>query len=796
MNRGMTFGVLLMLSGLVLACGGEEGSADPNAASEATQDGAAAVAQVCNGARHTCVMRATGEVFCSGRNLDGELGDGTAQTRWTWVPVQGVSGATQLACRGGHSCAITGSGVFCWGQNTNGQLGAGNADVTHSAVQVQGLTDATQLAIGEGFSCARRSSGAVSCWGDGSNGRLGNGATDPSASPVAVSGLSDAVEVAAGRAHACASKADGTVVCWGAARSGQVGQGGERPRDSVTPIAAQGVAGATHVAAGGNHSCAVTASGVMCWGQNNYGQSGAGEENIMVPTAVAGLTGATQLRLARSRTCALVGGGAVQCWGYNNHTAQLLGVGSEEQKVTTPTNVIGLTGIRDFDTSGASTSGSACGLNAANQLWCWGTAADGRFGNGEPRSLHQAAVVQADVNALAAPASTPATFAASAAGLEAETSFEVGSHTVCGVKDGQVLCFGSGADGRLGTGSTRANPSGGAVPAAGITDAVQVSTGLTRTCALRKDGSVACWGKLTSRVSTSSPIAMEGISDARAINVGGSADTMSLCVVHQDGGVSCAGSPLGERGETSLTATRVAGLSDITQVNVGTDSACALQASGKVFCWGSARYGQLGNGSDERSATPVEVSGIRDAVDIGGGGYNQCALRRSGAVSCWGSGDDGQLANGETGREANSATPVAISGLRGVASLSKFGDSMCAAQRNGAGSCWGANDFGQTGHDDADTDDVTSPWEYMRNNTEATSALGDIIEMGCGWNFCCALHASGGVSCAGSTPVEQDGADNNTIRNAVLSFFTANQTIRSATPVPASITYSVHNSED
>ncbi|MEZ4340882.1 MAG: hypothetical protein R3B82_30025 [Sandaracinaceae bacterium] len=761
-KRGWMLGLALALA--MSGCGGdeEEGSSGGGGSEQGEQGGGdtpaepaapPVTAQVCTANEHSCVMRATGEVFCSGRNLDGQLGDGTAQTRWSWVPVQGVSGARQIACGGSHTCALTGSGVFCWGTNEKGELGAGHTDPAHAAVQVQGLTDATQLALGDDFGCARRASGAVSCWGEGSSGRLGNNTTEASSSPVEVSGLTDAVEVTAGRAHACARKADGSVVCWGAGSSGQLGQGGgDRPSDSTTPVVAQNVAGATQVAAGGNHTCAITGAGVMCWGQNNYGQSGAGESNITLPAAVTGLSGATDLQLATYRTCALVAEGGVQCWGYNNYVGELLGVGSQEEKVTTPTAVTGLTGIVRFDTSASGTSATACGLNGANDLWCWGTAGSGMLGNGDPHSLHQAASVHSNINALEAPASTLATFPAAEGGLEPRTSFEIGSHTVCGVREGHAYCFGPGSDGRLGHGSTRANPSTEPAAAAGIEDAVDVSTGLTRTCALRRNGQVACWGQLTGRIESSLPLPIEGITDARAIDVGGTAYAMNLCVVHQEGGtVSCVDS----NNEGQLVTTQIEGLTGVEEVNVGTDSVCARLEGGAVHCWGSGSYGQLGNGETTSSEAPVAVSGINDATGIGGGSYNNCALRRNGSVSCWGSGDDGQLTNGQTGREANSASPVAIRGLRGVASIGKMGDSMCVAMRNGSGMCWGANDFGQTGHGEAETDDVQTPWEYLRTD-EAVAAMGNIVQMGCGWNFCCALHANGGVSCAGSTPVNGD----------------------------------------
>jgi len=770
--------VATIMIACLLACGGEEEEATsategetPATEGETPGEPAAPAvqAQVCTGANHTCVMRASGEVYCAGRNLDGELGDGTGMTRWSWVPVQGVSGARELACGAAHTCARTESNVMCWGNNARGELGAGNTNVTHSAVAVSGLGGVAEITAGHGFSCARLESGAVRCWGRGDRGQLGNGSRDDANAPVEVSGLGDAAEISAGYGHVCARKNDGSVACWGAGTSKQLGQG-ETSGNSNAPAAVAGLTGVTHVAVGGNHSCAVTAEGVKCWGQNGYGQSG-GEAgtNQGTPVTIEGLTGVTQLALGTNRTCALVAEGKARCWGYNNYTAQLLGVGSEEEKLLVPTEVTGVSGLQRFDSS----SNHVCGVDGSNALVCWGVAADGRLGNGEARSLHEAAAVVPDVNALEAEASEVASFPAAEGELQPRTEFSVGSHHVCGVRtDGHVVCFGEGGSGRLGTGSTRANPASNAAPVAGIEDAVQVSTGQGRTCALRRNGTLACWGNLGSKMQTSLPIPIEGVSDAIRVSVGGTAHAMTACAIHADHGVSCFGRLFGGDHELHMTPERMEGLADVTDVAIGTDAACALREDGKVLCWGSGGYGQLGNGADDRSAEPVEVSGISDATAIGGGGYNYCALRRNGSVKCWGSGDDGQLTNGQTGREANSNTPVAIRGLRGVASLGAFGDSMCAALRNGSGRCWGANDFGQSGHDEADTDDVTTPWEYLRDQN-GVDELGDIVQMGCGWNFCCALHAEGAVSCAGSTPIGGSGG------------FLGVANRRSTTPIPA-----------
>ncbi|HJL28464.1 MAG TPA: hypothetical protein RMI62_05310, partial [Polyangiaceae bacterium LLY-WYZ-15_(1-7)] len=643
--------VALLLT-LALACGGDEEEAQQGTNTEQTPTEPAGPPpiepMVCGGDSHTCVLKASGEVFCAGRNLDGELGDGTAQDRWSWAPVSGLSDAKAIACGSYHTCALRQNGeVSCWGRNTHGELGAGNTDVAHAPVAVSGLTGVEEIALGTEFSCARKSDGSVHCWGSGSNGRLGNGARDDSASPVQVTGLTGVAQISLGRGHACARLGDGTVSCWGAGSSRQLGQGEEQRRDSNTPVSVSGVTGATEVAAGGNHSCAVTGSGVMCWGQNDAGQVGNGESGSGTyapsPVAVTGLTNVTDLDLDTRRSCALLGDGNVQCWGYNNYTAKLLAVGSEEGNVPTPTAVQGVSNAARFDTGET----HACAVTNDGKLVCWGSAGNGKLGNGDARSLHVAAEVIPAIAQLSAEPSSLDEFPAAEGELELTRGISVGSHQVCGVKeDGQVFCFGQGSDGRLGLGSTRANPSSGDMHVPGISDAVQVSTGLGRSCALRKNGTVACWGRIDGQVSTSLPMAIEGIDDAKAIDVGGSAHSMVLCAIHQDGGVSCIGGNnsgqlgRGSRGETTMEPARIPDLGDITEIAVGTSSVCALQESGKVYCWGSGSYGQLGNGDTSSSPSPVELS-ISDAMDLGGGGYNFCAVRRNGSLMCWGSNDDG-----------------------------------------------------------------------------------------------------------------------------------------------------------
>jgi alpha-tubulin suppressor-like RCC1 family protein len=77
--------------------------------------------------------------------------------------------------------------------------------------------------------------------------------------------------------------------------------------------------GATDIAAGAEHTCAVIARGVACWGTNVSGQLGDGTNvSRNRPTDVAGLSGeVNEITAGSEHTCALTQGGAIACWGAN-----------------------------------------------------------------------------------------------------------------------------------------------------------------------------------------------------------------------------------------------------------------------------------------------------------------------------------------------------------------------------------------------------------------------------------------------------------------------------------------------
>ncbi len=305
-----------------------------------------------SGSYFNCALINDGTVKCWGYNGDGtnligllgndkyvpvegagveSIGDAALEMGGNLTAAVNVSGVTKISSGQSHTCVIyTGDKVKCWGDNSSGQLGingvadAGGADDMASLVDAKIETDdpdgpggadptaqtASAICSGTKHNCVIVvEDGSVRCWGDNTYGQLGIPMVD--------------------------SNTDGVHDTFGAAL-------GDSADEDINPTNAKvelGSGTVTHIACGGNHSCAVLDNTtVKCWGQGTFGRLGNGStanigdnENEMGDNLQAVDLGTTktisEIKANLYHTCVRFSDKTVKCWGYNR--AGNLGVGHE-----------------------------------------------------------------------------------------------------------------------------------------------------------------------------------------------------------------------------------------------------------------------------------------------------------------------------------------------------------------------------------------------------------------------------------------------------------------------------------
>jgi alpha-tubulin suppressor-like RCC1 family protein len=355
------------------------------------------------------------------------------------------------------------------------------------------------------------------------------------------------IQVAAGGTHTCALRRSGAAVCWGNNASGQLGSGSMVLQRA--PVAVRNLSDGAHLAAGSEHTCvARRGGGVFCWGSGgdgrlgNGGTTGATQPVEVRTSATTALAGAVRVAAGGRHACAVRSTGTVACWGRN--ASGQLGDGTVTQRAFA-VDVGGVTTATDV----VAGSEHTCALLADRTVVCWGLNDQGQLGDGSgaPAGSRTPVAVR-DLTDVRAIASSPSA-----------------RHTCALTTTGAVWCWGDNATGQLGVGGTTDAPTPVQVTALGMA-AVAVGVGGAHSCAVRMDGTVACWGDN----------AQGQIGDGSLISRDLPAEVVDL-----------------------RTARAVA---------AGNIHGCALDDGGGAYCWGSNMFGQIGDASmAPRRETPVRV---------------------------------------------------------------------------------------------------------------------------------------------------------------------------------------------
>jgi alpha-tubulin suppressor-like RCC1 family protein len=158
---------------------------------------------------HACGIR-SGELSCWGPNGFGQLGLGDTANHRVPTVVSAVADTWRSVSVGTFStCGITTTKkLYCWGRNMEGQLGQGDSTQRTSPTQVGNLEDWDHVAVNGMYVVAHRENGTVWHWGaswnqDPSQADAGSGQT----------ATTDWVDAKAGAGFWCGIKASGAMYC-------------------------------------------------------------------------------------------------------------------------------------------------------------------------------------------------------------------------------------------------------------------------------------------------------------------------------------------------------------------------------------------------------------------------------------------------------------------------------------------------------------------------------------------------------------------------------------------------------
>ena len=391
--------------------------------------------------------------------------------------------------------------------------------------------------------------------------------------------------------HLCVLISTGKVKCWGSNTVGQLGYGdtmnrGDQPMELGDALLAVNLGtGRTgiEVAVGGGSACAVLDDhSVKCWGDNTYGQLGYGDTKARGAAASDMGDALPKVNLGTGRT-------AVHIAMSNHHTCAILDNGSVK---------------------------------------CWGASPTGELGQGDTMSHGIAAGDMGD----SLPAVSLGTGRTAVAIAVGSSSFSTGISCAI-LDDGNVKCWGNGANGALGQGSTADVGSmpgqmGDALPSIPLfmgQQTASIAVSARHVCARSPNGLMKCWGE----------------NNVGQLGQGSTAD------VGSSSGQMAALQPI------NLGTNRKA-----TVIATGTTQACAVLDDRTLKCWGGNSKGELGLGDSMTrgvaagqmgdALTPVNLGANKQASTVFAALTETCSILTSGVLKCWGTNDSGQLGQGDT----------------------------------------------------------------------------------------------------------------------------------------------------
>lgn len=793
---------------------------------------------------------ANGKLFCWGDNLYANIGDNSKTDRSWPTLVQGALAGktiTKVTVSNRSTCAIADGTPYCWGDNSQHQLGRDSpwtTDILLPTDQIPAITgsdlagkkvldvNTTSIVVpfigwpwaaNQPYTCFHVANGSLACNGDGGYRQMGGGGIRfeihwavpnlyfwwPSYdTPTLVAGFTDTdspfygkkVQKIGSSSHDSCLVAEGRVYCMGVEIPLELTCNSvlfSRAQDTVVPAYLQ-------FCMGGGYSKGYDLSAKV----KNYGIFRGGGSytmnNRFVDPDTFDVTSNVGCMMADTDFVCAGSGPAVGFQWAGSFSAPWVELSDAD--VTSQDN--------GDNGDSASFDGGYCAIDKGVAK-CQFSDASVLGGGGWSVSndgLMPITTTNMD-NAVAAKAKAP-------------TKIAAGKKHACLVANGQLLCFGKGANGVLANGNTSAfsnsfsiatvtgrdrsgQPAGTNIGTVENTYAAsgQISSGGGHSCAA-VNGKIYCWGQnnfgqlgIANRNTTLQPQIVSTSFSYKSVSKI-SAGLHHTCAIIE-GKLYCWGrNTNGQLGINSaatyettpqLVGGALAG-KRVSDVSAGSTGTCAI-ANGQAYCWGDNGSGQVGNSSNAGSysspalvdkadgspSTTVNRLTGKSVTSITMGETHACAVA-NGDVFCWGSTANGRTGHGQTFTDANSTTapklltlgaavtPTGPTGARPLATSVSAGKDFTCAIINAEVSCWGNNANGRTGQNTTATTNT-----YIPTSLQGSAGKYFATSISAGDSHACALlhgnnsKTNGNMYCWGLNSDGQLGYNDTTDRSTVTT---------------------------
>ncbi|WP_316397192.1 hypothetical protein [Bradyrhizobium sp. 33ap4] len=442
---------------------------------------------------------------------------------------------------------------------------------------------------------------------------------------------------------------EGTLVANGAAfgfgpnDKGQLGNGGTAPWADATQVVSTTAISFTQVTEGTQHTCGVDVDGkAYCWRLSSSGQLGYGgttQQNYPVRVVSSTAISFTHVAGGNVFTCGLDKNSKAYCWGSSSNGQLGYGGASQQNK---PVQVVSTTAISFAQVAAGANSAVAVDING--NAYYWGINDSGQAGIGVSNSqqLYPVKVIS----------STAISF----------TQISTGTASTCAIDtNNQAYCWSYGADGELGYGGLAQQIYPVKVVSTTAISFTQVTSGQSFNCGIDASGRAYCWGY------------------GASYQMGNGDNSNQKWPVQV------------------ISATTIS----YTQIAAGSVTACAIDASGKTYCWGEAYNGELGVAYQTGTATPALVISTSTIpyAQLSVGGFGGCSVDTNGAAYCWGYNQYGQIGNG-TSAPSDEDFPVRVVSTTAISftQVATGGDTACGVDINNKAYCWGYGNGGRLGY--------------------------------------------------------------------------------------------------